>query len=46
MTVCRILHKLQLGPIEPCNEQFKGMFEGHGQMPEHGLTNTSRFAQG
>ncbi len=44
--VRRILHKLRSTAIENFNEQFKGIFEGHGQVPTKGLTNTRRFALG
>ena len=32
--------------IENFNEQFKGIFEGHGQVPTRGLVATRRFALG
>ncbi len=44
--VRRIFHKLRSTAIENFNEQFKGIFEGHGQVPTKGLTNTRRFALG
>ncbi len=44
--VRRIFHKLRSLAIENFNEQFKGMFDGHGQVPTKGLTNTQRFALG
>jgi hypothetical protein len=44
--VRRIFHKLRSSTIENFNEQFKGMFDGHGQVPTKGLTNTRRFALG
>jgi hypothetical protein len=44
--VRRILHSLRSTAIEHFNEQFKGMFNGHGQVPTKGLTNTRRFALG
>jgi hypothetical protein len=28
------------------SEQFKGIFDGHGQVPTKGLRNTGRFALG
>jgi len=44
--VRRILHKLRSITIENFNEQFKGIFEGHGQVPTKGLVATRRFALG
>ena len=44
--VRRILHKLRSTAIENLNEQFKGIFDGHGQVPTKGLVNTQRFALG
>ncbi len=44
--VRRILHKLRSSTIETFNEQFKGMFDGHAQVPTKGLVNTRRFALG
>jgi DDE family transposase len=44
--VRRLLHKLRSITIENFNEQFKGIFDGHGQVPTKGLTNTARFALG
>jgi hypothetical protein len=44
--VRRIFHKLRSTTIENFNEQFKGMFDGHGQVPTKGLTNTRRFVLG
>jgi hypothetical protein len=44
--VRRIFHKLRSITIENFNEQFKGIFDGHGQVPTKGLTNTRRFALG
>ena len=44
--VRRIFHKLRSITIETFNEQFKGIFDGHGQVPTKGLTNTRRFALG
>jgi hypothetical protein len=44
--VRRIFHKLRSTAIENFNEQFKGIFDGHGQVPTKGLTNTRRFALG
>jgi hypothetical protein len=44
--VRRIFHKLRSITIETFNEQFKGIFDGHGHVPTKGLTNTRRFALG
>src|SRR5262245_36187749 len=44
--VRRLLHKLRSSAIENLNEQFKGIFDTHGQVPTKGLTNTRRFALG
>ena len=44
--VRRIFHKLRSTTIENFNEQFKGMFDGHGQVPTKGWTNTRRFVLG
>jgi len=44
--VRRLFHKLRSTAIENFNEQFKGIFDGHGQVPTKGLTNTRRFAVG
>jgi hypothetical protein len=44
--VRRIFHKLRSSAIENLNEQFKGIFDGHGQVPTKGLVNTRRFALG
>ena len=44
--VRRIFHKLRSTAIENFNEQFKGIFDGHGQVPTKGLANTRRFALG
>ena len=44
--VRRVLHKLRSITIENFNEQFKGIFDGHGQVPTKGLTNTRRFVLG
>jgi len=40
----RIFHKLRSSAIENFNEQFKGISDGHGQVPTKGLLNTSAFA--
>ena len=42
----RIFHKLRSLAIENFNEHFKGIFEGHSQVPTKGLVNTQRFALG
>ena len=42
----RIFHKLRSLAIENFNEHFKGIFDGHGQVPTKGLVNTQRFALG
>ena len=42
--VRRIFHKLRSLAIENFNEHFKGIFDGHGQVPTKGLINTQRFA--
>lgn len=44
--VRRIFHKLRSLAIENFNEHFKGIFDGHGQVPTKGLGNTKRFALG
>lgn len=44
--VRRIFHKLRSLAIENFNEHFKGIFDGHGQVPTKGLINTRRFALG
>jgi hypothetical protein len=44
--VRRVLHKARSIAIENFNEQFKGIFEGHGQVPTKGLVATRRFALG
>lgn len=44
--VRRIFHELRSRAIENFNEQFKGIFEGHGQVPTKGVINTRRFALG
>jgi hypothetical protein len=41
--VRRIFHKLRSITIENFNEHFKGIFDGHGQVPTKGLINTQRF---
>jgi hypothetical protein len=44
--VRRIFHKLRSLSIENFNEHFKGIFDGHGQVPTKGLRATQRFALG
>lgn len=44
--VRRVFHKLRSITIENFNEQFKGIFDAHGQVPTKGLVNTQRFALG
>jgi hypothetical protein len=44
--VRRIFHKLRSLAIENFNEHFKGIFDGHGQVPTKGLLATQRFALG
>jgi hypothetical protein len=44
--VRRIFHKLRSLAIENFNEHFKGIFDGHGQVPTKGLRNTKRWALG
>lgn len=44
--VRRVFHKLRSRAIENFNEHFKGIFDGHGQVPTKGLLNTQRFALG
>jgi hypothetical protein len=44
--VRRLFHKLRSLTIENFNEQFKGIFDGHGQVPTKGVTKTRRFALG
>ena len=44
--VRRIFHKLRSITMENFNEHFKGIFDGHGQVPTKGLLATQRFAKG
>ena len=44
--VRRLFHELRSRAIENFNEQFKGIFDAHGQVPTKGLVNTRRFALG
>jgi hypothetical protein len=42
--VRRTFHKLRSVAIENFHEHFKGIFDGHGQVPTKGLLATQRFA--
>ena len=44
--VRRILHERRSRAIENLHEQFKGIFDAHGQVPTRGVGNTRRFALG
>jgi hypothetical protein len=44
--VRRIFHQLRSRAIENFNEQFKGIFDAHGEVPTKGERNTARFALG
>lgn len=44
--VRRILHKLRSLAIENFNEHFKGIFDGHAQVPTRGLVAPRRYALG
>jgi hypothetical protein len=44
--VRRVFHKLRSIAMENFNEHFKGIFDGHGQVPTKGLRATQRFALG
>ena len=44
--VRRVFHKLRSLSIENFNQHFKGIFDGHGQVPTKGLAHTRRFALG
>ena len=44
--VRRIFHRLRSRATENFNEQFKGIFHGHGQVPTRGLLATRRFVLG
>lgn len=44
--VRRIFPKLRSIAMENFNEHFKGIFDGHGQVPTKGLLATQRFALG
>ncbi len=42
----RVFHQLRSRSIKNFNEQFKGIFDGHGLVPTKGLIATQRFALG
>jgi hypothetical protein len=44
--VRRVFHILRSIGMENFNEHFKGIFDGHGQVPTKGLIATQRFALG
>jgi Transposase DDE domain len=44
--VRRVFYKLRSLAIENFGEHFKGIFDGHGQVPTKGLLNTRRFIVG
>jgi hypothetical protein len=44
--VRRVFHQLRSHAIENFNQQFKGIFDVHRQVPTKGLANTRRFALG
>jgi hypothetical protein len=44
--VRRILHERRSRALEHLNEQVKGIFDAHSQVPTKGLCNTRRFALG
>jgi hypothetical protein len=44
--VRRMFHRLRSRAMENCNERFKGIVHGHGQVPTHGLAATRRFVLG
>lgn len=44
--VRRVFHSLRSRAIENFNEQFKGIFDAHEQVPTRGLAQTKRFALG
>ena len=46
VNVRRVFHQLRHRAIENFNEQFKAIFDAHGQVPTKGLINTQRFALG
>jgi hypothetical protein len=44
--VRRMFHKVRSTVIENFDEQFKGIFDGHGQVPTKSVRNTQPFALG
>ena len=44
--VRRVFHKFRSIAMEKFNEHFKGIFDGHEQVPTKGLIATQRFASG
>lgn len=44
--VRRVFHKIRSATIENFNEQFKGIFSAHEQVPTKGVVATKRFALG
>jgi hypothetical protein len=40
------MHELRSWASDHLNEQFKGIFDAHGQVPTQGLVNTRCFALG
>jgi len=44
--VRRVFHELRSRAIENFYEQFKGIFDGHANVPTKGLANTARWALG
>lgn len=44
--VRRVFHRVRFVAIEHFNEQFTGIFDGHGQVPSKGRIATRRFALG
>jgi hypothetical protein len=44
--VRRVFHKLRSVAMENFNEHFKGIFDGHGQVPTKGLCACQRFTLG
>jgi hypothetical protein len=46
VNVRRVFHALRSHAIENFNEQFKSIFDGHGQVPTKGWNKTARFALG
>jgi hypothetical protein len=46
VAVRRMFHRLRSLAMENFHEQFKGIFDAHGQVPTKGLVNTKRFILG